>query len=1047
MSAIVGTRDKRLQASAERFSTTADGKAILMTGSTPVFRVNSAGAGAPGSIAITAQPVNVVGDIVFSVSAGTQIAVDGNVVTVDFANMTTDTALVQARIREFGVDYVANYMISKVFDGIRGDTGLAGLNTGQAFAYKRAAAAPTDSPGDVIFTFATGSITTPAGNDLANGWSKNIPAGSAPLYVRVAAASSRNATDNIVANEWSSAVQLVRDGATGADGTNTAQAFAYKRAASAPVDSPGDVVYTFSSAAITTPAGNDLANGWSKTIPAGTAPLYVRVAAASSRNTTDGIAADEWTGAVQLARDGVDGIDGLNTAQAFAYKRAAALPADTPGDVIYTFVTAAITTPAGNDLANGWSKTIPAGTAPLYVRVAAASSRNTTDGIAANEWAAAVLLAQDGTPGQNGVNVAPVRIYQRGATSIAPALPSAACTFTFATGVLTGLNNGWSTQVPMAGGAYLFTSGATAASKAATDDIPASEWAVAARMAADGENGVDGLNVAPVRIYQRGATSIAPALPSAACTFTFATGVLTGLNNGWSTQVPTAGGAYLFTSGATAASKAATDDIPASEWAVAARMASDGENGVDGLNVAPVRIYQRGATSIAPALPSAACTFTFATGTLTGLNNGWSTQVPTAGGAYLFTSGATAASRGATDDIAPGEWAAAARLAADGATGQRGTVTVTAPGYSTWSDDSAVYELGHAGYGAPINRDVVTLYDATHAVTKFFVDGAWLEAGMVLNGNLLVPGTVAAKALAVDNLAAINADLGNVVAGDLYGTTLHGGAGYPTNAYKFPSNGGLGFHLSSAGLLLGNYSLGKYIEMRSDGFVAMPGLKIEGGRATFSGNVVSGTAPGFRIEMGPDDPVYAMWAGSGTKTDTNAIFYLKKSGAGYFGGSLSAGTLRTAVTNPTFGTSESVTTGPFGSNGGAITVVGSIDMYSQETSYNYNFSAGAGTTGCTFTLFRKLGDNGTETAVHTFYLAGSIGYDNFTSVDDLSSGTISLNGSFTFVDPVQSTLPRTYRLATAITHQEFTHSKKIGAPPILDIGGSYSQRLTIITTE
>jgi hypothetical protein len=681
MSAIGGSRDKRLQASAVRFSTTADGKAILMSGATPVFRVDSSGAGSPASIAITAKPVNVVGDIVFTVSAGASLTVDGNVATVNFAGMTTETATVQARIREFGVDYIANYMISKVFDGVRGDTGLAGLNTGQAFAYKRAAAAPTDSPGDVIFTFATGSITTPAGNDLANGWSKNIPAGSTPLYVRVAAASSRNATDNIVANEWSSAVQLVRDGATGADGTNTAQAFAYKRAASAPVDSPGDVVYTFSSAAITTPVDNDLANGWTKTIPAGTAPLYVRVAAASSRSATDGIAANEWT--------------------------------------------------------------------------------------------AAVLLAQDGPPGQNGVNVAPVRIYQRAAANVAPALPSAVCTFTFATGVLTGLNNGWSAQVP------------------------------------------------------------------------------------------TAGGAYLFTSGAAAASKAATDDIPASEWAVATRIAADGEDGVDGLNVAPVRIYQRGATSIAPALPSAACTFTFATGALAGLNNGWSTQVPTAGGAYLFTSGATAASRGATDDILASEWSAAARLAADGATGQRGTVTVTAPGYSTWSDASAVYELGHAGYGAPINRDMVTLYDATHAVTKFYVDGSWLAAGTVINGNLLVDGSVAAKALSVDKLSAINANLGNVTAGDLYGTTLHGGAGYATSAPGWPATGnlGTGYHLSADGLYIGNPQNGKYFGVDAAGNMYTPQFSVVNGAATFYGALSAATgtigllrsrASGARVEIRGD---------------------------------------------------------------------------------------------------------------------------------------------------------------------------------------------------
>ena len=482
MTAIGGARDTLLQASGERFSTTADGKAILLAGSTPVFRVNSAGAGAPGSIAITAKPVNVVGDIVFSVSAGTQITVDGNVATVDFATMTTDTALVQARIREFGVDYVGNYMISKVFDGVAGESGLSGMNTGQAFAYKRADAAPGDSPGDVIFTFATASITTPAGNDLANGWSKNIPAGSAPLYVRVAAANSRNATDNIVTNEWAGAVQLAKDGAAGT-------------------------------------------------------------------------------------------------------------------------------------------------------------------------------------------------------------------------------------------------------------------------------------------------------------------------------------------------------------------------NGVDGLNVAPVRIYQRGATNIAPALPSAACTFTFATGVLTGLNNGWLAQVPTAGGAYLFTSGATAASRTVTDDIAPDEWAAAARLAADGVTGQRGTVTVTAPGYSTWSDASAVYELGHAGYGAPINRDVVTLYDATHAVTKYFDNGAWLVLGTVLNGNLLVDGSVAAKALSVDKLSAINANLGSVVAGDLYGTTLHGGAGYPHSSRTWPTNGGAGFHLSEGGLLLGNFFTGSYVQIDADGEIRAPGFRVKNGSAEFSGalSAVTGT--------------------------------------------------------------------------------------------------------------------------------------------------------------------------------------------------------------
>jgi hypothetical protein len=389
-----------------------------------------------------------------------------------------------------------------------------------------------------------------------------------------------------------------------------------------------------------------------------------------------------------------------------------------------------------------------------------------------------------------------------------------------------------------------------------------------------------------VRIYQRAAVNVAPALPSATCTLTFATGVLTGLNNGWSTQVPTAGGAYLFTSGAAAASKAATDDIPASEWAVATRMAADGENGMDGLNVAPVRIYQRGATNIAPALPSAACTFTFATGALTGLSNGWSAQVPTAGGAYLFTSGATAASRGATDDIPASEWSAATRLAADGATGQRGTVTVTAPGYSTWSDASAVYELGHAGYGAPINRDMVTLYDATHAVTKFYVNGEWLAADTVLNGNLLVPGTVAAKALAVDELSAITSILGKVKAGDITASTLHGGPGYAHSSFDWPSAAGLGggFHLSEQGLLLGNFESGRYFAVYANGQIESPGLVIREGKATFSGALSAATGS-FQLIRSP----------ARAATGTGAGYDLTGSGFSFFN---SANTLKLKIGEP-----------------------------------------------------------------------------------------------------------------------------------------------------
>ena len=283
--------------------------------------------------------------------------------------------------------------------------------------------------------------------------------------------------------------------------------------------------------------------------------------------------------------------------------------------------------------------------------------------------------------------------------------------------------------------------------------------------------------------------------------------------------------------------------------------------------------------------------------------------------------------------------------------------------------------------------------------------------------------------------------------GDLYANNVRLRGNIAGGAYTgalWPESGG-GYYLGPEGMLLGNRNTGGYFQVEPGGNVYAPGFTIVNGKAKFSGNVVSGEGSGFRVEMGPDDPVYVMWAGSGAKTDTNAIFYLKKSGAGYFGGSLSAGTLRTAVTNPSVGPSQQVVSGPFGSNGGAITIIGSIAFFSQERSYNHNYSAGAGTTSCSFTLFRKLGSD-PEVQIHTFYAGGSISFDNYNPTDELSSGTISVNGSFTFVDPVVSTAPRTYRLVSALTYQQLVPTRKIGGGTGF-AGGDVSQRLTIVTTE
>lgn len=109
-----------------------------------------------------------------------------------------------------------------------------------------------------------------------------------------------------------------------------------------------------------------------------------------------------------------------------------------------------------------------------------------------------------------------------------------------------------------------------------------------------------------------------------------------------------------------------------------------------------------------------------------------------------------------------------------------------------------------------------------------------------VTASALAAGSVTAQAMSVTSLSAISANLGQVTAGDLYSTTLHGGGGYPHSTYSWPTNGGDGYHLSSTGLLLGNPSTGKYFQILADGNVYAPGMSIVNGALTISqANVIN----------------------------------------------------------------------------------------------------------------------------------------------------------------------------------------------------------------
>lgn len=190
---------------------------------------------------------------------------------------------------------------------------------------------------------------------------------------------------------------------------------------------------------------------------------------------------------------GEKGNDGNNNATVYLYQRATSAPSTPSNALTYTFATAKVS----GTLNNGWSATIPTGTNPLYVTVASISSKSDTATIATSSWATPVVLAQNGATGASGsdgkagLNVATVYLYQRATSK--PSKPSANVTYTFASGVASGINNGWSQKIPD-GTNPLYVTLATASATTTTDTILSSEWSDPSVMAQNGEDGKDGVS-------------------------------------------------------------------------------------------------------------------------------------------------------------------------------------------------------------------------------------------------------------------------------------------------------------------------------------------------------------------------------------------------------------------------------------------------------------------------------------------------------------------------------------------------------------------------
>lgn len=128
MSAIVGYRDKLLQAAPVRNIAPAADAFLLLTADTPVFHVSTAGAGTPAEINLTATLFNLPGPIVWEITSGTAaLTGTGNTRQLAYSSMTTDTAKVRASTVYSGVTFQMELTITKVRDGEPGLPGTPGV--------------------------------------------------------------------------------------------------------------------------------------------------------------------------------------------------------------------------------------------------------------------------------------------------------------------------------------------------------------------------------------------------------------------------------------------------------------------------------------------------------------------------------------------------------------------------------------------------------------------------------------------------------------------------------------------------------------------------------------------------------------------------------------------------------------------------------------------------------------------------------------------------------------------------------------------------------
>ena len=421
-----------------------------------------------------------------------------------------------------------------------------GYNQATIYLYQRTTATSVSAPTGYSYTFSTNTISP-----TLTTWSRSIPSGTDPCWVTSAVVVSRTDSNNQL--NFVTPTLMVKNGANGANGASYATVYLYKRGSSAPAKPNGNVIYTFSTGAVT-----GSLNSWTKQIPTGTDPCWMIVAqaTASAGETQDTISSSEWSTQTKIVENGADGAPGADGVTI-------------TGTAVDYVVSDNGNTPPGPSA--NWSSSIPSSIPDqsyLWTRTTVSYSDSTPDTVSYS-------VSYKAKNGNNGTSVT---------------ITSKSIQYkVLSTGTGDPGSTGWSDNIPSANpGQYLWTR--TIVNYSDGNSTTAYSVSKMGINGTNGTDGADGYNTATVFLYKRGVpTSPATNLsgPTGTLTYTFTTGQLTASNssyfNGWSQSIPAVNNDKepCWVTTAAAISQDSSINISTNQWSQSVKLVEDGQDGED----------------------------------------------------------------------------------------------------------------------------------------------------------------------------------------------------------------------------------------------------------------------------------------------------------------------------------------------------------------------------------------------------------------------------------------------------------------------------------